>query len=131
MTEEKAILRFILRYVPNISDARDVIEETFVTLWAKRGDFDATKEFLLWACGIARFKVKEFWRKRPRWESFANEDLITLIDARLHLHQDFADGGATIEAAAKVNAIPFPEEKRYRCATTIIAMRRAVEAATI
>ena len=82
MTEERALLRFILRYLPAVSDARDVLQETLVTLWAKRAEFDATKEFLPWACGIARFKVKEFWRKRPRWESFANEDLMALIDAR-------------------------------------------------
>ena len=82
MAEERALLRFILRYLPAVTDARDVLQETLVTLWAKRSEFDATKEFLPWACGIARFKVREFWRKLPRWESFANEDLMALIDAR-------------------------------------------------
>jgi RNA polymerase sigma-70 factor (ECF subfamily) len=82
MTEERAVLRFILRYLPAVTDARDVLQETLVTLWSKRAEFDATKEFLPWACGIARFKVREFWRKQPRWESFANDDLMALIDAR-------------------------------------------------
>ncbi len=82
MAEERTLLRFILRYVPAVTDARDVLQETLVTLWAKRAEFDATKEFLPWACGIARFKVREFWRKQPRWESFASEDLMALIDAR-------------------------------------------------
>ncbi len=83
MTEERALLRFILRYLPAVADARDVLQETLVTLWSKRSEFDATKEFLPWACGIARFKVREFWKRQPRWESFANEDLMALIDARL------------------------------------------------
>lgn len=82
MAEERTLLRFILRYVPAVTDARDVLQETLVTLWTKRAEFDATKEFLPWACGIARFKVREFWRKQPRWESFANDDLMALIDAR-------------------------------------------------
>ena len=82
ITEERLLLRFILRYVPAVADARDVLQETLVTLWKKRDEFDATKEFLPWACGIARFKVREFWRKRPRWESFANDDLMELIDER-------------------------------------------------
>lgn len=82
MTEQRALLRFILRYVPSSADARDVLQETFVTLWDKRSQFDATREFLPWACGIARFKVREFWRKQPRWEAFAQQDIMTLLDRR-------------------------------------------------
>ncbi len=82
MAEERTLLRFVLRYVPAATDAREVLQETLLTLWAKRAEFDATREFLPWACGIARFKVREFWRKRPRWDAFAHDDLIDLIDAR-------------------------------------------------
>lgn len=82
MTEERPLLRFILRYVPSVADARDVLQETLVTLWEKRAEFDATREFLPWACGIARNKVREFWRKHPRWQAFAQDDLMTLLDAR-------------------------------------------------
>ena len=82
MAEQRAMLRFILRYVPTVTDARDVLQETLVTLWAKRAEFDATREFLPWACGIARFKVREFWRAQPRWEAFAQDDLMAFIDAR-------------------------------------------------
>lgn len=82
MAEERHLLRFILRYVPAVADARDILQETLVTLWNKREDFDATREFLPWACGIARNKVREFWRRQPRWQAFADGDLMTLIDAR-------------------------------------------------
>lgn len=82
MAEQRTLLRFILRYVPSVADARDVLQETLVTLWAKRAEFDATREFLPWACGIARFKVREFWRKRPRWEAFAHDDIMALLDQR-------------------------------------------------
>jgi RNA polymerase sigma-70 factor (ECF subfamily) len=82
MAEERHLLRFILRYVPAVADARDILQETLVTLWTKRADFDATREFLPWACGIARHKVREFWRRQPRWQAFAETDLMNLIDAR-------------------------------------------------
>ena len=82
MAEQRPLLRFILRYVPSSADARDVLQETLVTLWAKRAEFDATREFLPWACGIARFKVREFWRKQPRWEAFAHDDIMALLDRR-------------------------------------------------
>ena len=102
MAEERALLRFILRYVPSVTDARDVLQETLVTLWAKRAEFDAMKEFLPWACGIARFKVREFWRKQPRWESFASEDLMALIDARRAvLEPEISARGETIANSAE------------------------------
>ena len=66
LTEERALLRYILQSVPMLSDARDVLQETLVTLWAKRQEFDGSRDFLPWAFGIARFKVPEFWRKQPR-----------------------------------------------------------------
>ena len=67
-----------------LSDARDVLQETLLTLWTKRLEFDVARDFLPWAFGIARLKVLEFWRKQPRWESFANGDLQDLLDARQH-----------------------------------------------
>ncbi len=82
MQEERPLLRFILRYVPSVPDARDVLQETLVTLWAKRAEFDASREFLPWACGIARYKVREFWRRQPRWQAFAEDDLTDLLDGR-------------------------------------------------
>lgn len=82
MQEERALLRFILRYVPAVADARDVLQETFVTLWTKRVEFDAAREFLPWACGIARHKVREFWRRQARWQAFAGDDLTDLLEAR-------------------------------------------------
>jgi RNA polymerase sigma-70 factor (ECF subfamily) len=82
LTQERALLRYILQSVPMLSDARDVLQETLLTLWAKRLEFDESRDFLPWAFGIARFKVLEFWRKKPRWESFANGEMQALLDAR-------------------------------------------------
>lgn len=82
LTAERVLLSYIVRSVPMLPDARDVLQETLLTLWAKRLEFDPTRDFLPWAFGIARLKVLEFWRKQPRWESFAQGDLQDLLDAR-------------------------------------------------
>ncbi len=109
MAEQRSILRFILRYVPAVTDARDVLQETLVTLWAKRAEFDATREFLPWACGMARFKVREFWRAQPRWVTFAQDDLMALIDARREVLEPeiSARGEKLQECLAKL-----PDEQR-------------------
>ena len=109
MAEERALLRFIMRYVPSVADARDVLQETLVTLWAKRSDFDATREFLPWACGIARHKVREFWRRKPRWQAFAEHDLMTLIDTR----REEISGGLSLRAEKLRDCVAkLPPEQR-------------------
>lgn len=82
MTHESALLRFVIGFVPCLADARDVVQETAVTLWKKRGEFDVSKPFLPWAYGIARWKVREHWRKQKHLANFADEALLDLIEAR-------------------------------------------------
>jgi RNA polymerase sigma-70 factor (ECF subfamily) len=109
MAEERPLLRFILRYVPSVADARDVMQETLVTLWAKRAEFDATREFLPWACGIARNKVREFWRRQPRWQAFADHDLMSLIDSR----QEALSAGLSLRAEKLRDCVAkLPAEQR-------------------
>ena len=135
MAEQRTMLRFILRYVPAVNDARDVLQETLVTLWAKRAEFDATREFLPWACGIARFKVREFWRAQPRWEAFAQDDLMALIDARREVLEPeiSARGEKLRECLAKLPAEQRDTLHRYYAeeeAVETLALRegRSVEA---
>jgi RNA polymerase sigma-70 factor (ECF subfamily) len=109
MAEQGHLLRFILRHVPAVADARDILQETLVTLWTRRADFDATREFLPWACGIARHKVREFWRRQPRWQAFAETDLSTLIDAR----RDELSGEIALRAEKLRDCLArLPEEQR-------------------
>lgn len=82
VAEERHLLRFIMTYVPSLPDARDILQETLVTLWAKRAEFDPSRDFLPWTCGIARHKIREFWRRQSQWQRFADQDLIPLIEAR-------------------------------------------------
>ena len=82
VAQEPALQRFIMSLVPAVADARDILQETAATLWTKRAQYDAAREFLPWACGIAKFKVREFWRRQRRWEVLAESELLELIEAR-------------------------------------------------
>lgn len=98
LSHERAVLRFILGYIPSLADARDVLQETAVTLWKKRDEYDTSRDFVPWACGIAKWKVREFWKKQPRWEAFASDDLLDRMQSRREaLADQFSDRQARLE----------------------------------
>jgi RNA polymerase sigma-70 factor, ECF subfamily len=80
--EERALLRFVMGFVPSLDDAREIVQETVTLLWEQRAEFDAARPFLPWACGFARMKVREFVRRRARWLPLADEELLALVERR-------------------------------------------------
>ena len=50
---------FIRSLLPDAVRADDVMQETFLTLTRKAGEFDPTTSFHKWACTVARYKVME------------------------------------------------------------------------
>lgn len=65
---------FITALTPDLGMVDDVFQETFLTITAKAGAYDPARDFLPWACGIARFKVMEAGRKAARaWKPLSPE----------------------------------------------------------
>ncbi|MBN1395852.1 MAG: sigma-70 family RNA polymerase sigma factor [Pirellulales bacterium] len=60
---QRALHAFILRLVPRLSDADDILQETNLVLWSKQAEFTPGTDFRAWAFRIARFQVMAF-RKR-------------------------------------------------------------------
>ena len=60
---QRQIWWFIKTLLPAASDADDVLQETSLVLWRKWDQFDRDREFLPWACGIARLQVLRFVRE--------------------------------------------------------------------
>lgn len=60
------LLRYIFALVRNGEDAQDIFQQTCVVLWDKLDEFDPTRSFLAWACGVARFKVRKFVAQHRR-----------------------------------------------------------------
>ena len=57
---------FILSLQPGFADAEDVLQETFLVVTRKAGEFVPGTNFVAWACAIARLKLLEARRKASR-----------------------------------------------------------------
>ena len=65
---------FIVALTPDLGLVDDVFQETFLTVTAKAEVFDPERDFLAWACGIARYKVMEAGRRAARqWQPLSDE----------------------------------------------------------
>jgi RNA polymerase sigma-70 factor (ECF subfamily) len=70
---------FVAVLVRDFALVDDVLQETFLTVTKKAKTFDPERNFLAWACGIARFKVMEAGRKSSReWQPLSEEVLDVL-----------------------------------------------------
>ena len=63
---ENSIRAFVRALQPSLSDADDVMQETFLTVSRKARAFEPGTNFVAWACGIARLKVLEDFRQKKR-----------------------------------------------------------------
>ena len=63
---ENSIRAFVRALQPTLSDADDVMQETFLTVSRKASRFEPGTNFVAWACGIARLKVLENFRQKKR-----------------------------------------------------------------
>ncbi|MEI9897910.1 MAG: sigma-70 family RNA polymerase sigma factor [Chthoniobacter sp.] len=61
-----ALRGFVHALMPDFARADDIVQETFLTVTRKAGDFEPGTNFLGWVCRIARFKVMEAGRKAQR-----------------------------------------------------------------
>ncbi|MEM8913011.1 MAG: sigma-70 family RNA polymerase sigma factor [Planctomycetota bacterium] len=79
---QRELLRYVMSFVPNAHDARDIVQNTAVALWKKRDHFDPSEEFQPWACRFALNEVRMFMRTDARWRKFLDEETIVELAAR-------------------------------------------------
>jgi RNA polymerase sigma-70 factor (ECF subfamily) len=85
---EPAMRTLVRAMVPSLADASEIMQEAAVVLWQKFDEFDATREFRPWACGIARNKALAFLRDRKRDRHVFNEELThQLADEAMEMDQ--------------------------------------------
>jgi RNA polymerase sigma-70 factor (ECF subfamily) len=59
------LLSFLARMTSGRSDAEDLFQDTWVTVWARRSTFDTTRRFRPWLYRIAVSRCAD-WRRRAR-----------------------------------------------------------------
>lgn len=73
---QSRVFGFITIFLPRLNDAEEVFQCTCLVLWKKWDQYDQDRDFVAWACGIARFEVRNYLRTRQG-------NRVTLSDAAL------------------------------------------------
>ena len=60
---QQALRAYIVSLMPGMDGVQDVLQETNLVLWEKRGKFKPGTHFQAWAYAIARYEVKAHRRK--------------------------------------------------------------------
>lgn len=67
LSEVQPVLRgYLGNLLPVRSDVDDVLQETNLVLWKKRGEYDSKRSFRPWACRFAYFQVLSHLKKMTR-----------------------------------------------------------------
>ena len=107
------ILGFVHTLVPRLVEAEDILQETSVILWKKWPEFERDKDFVKWACGIARLEVFRMLRQKKRSGLYLSESVLNQIaDIALAESKDKArldDGGIALDACLQ----KLPKSDRY------------------
>ncbi len=79
---ERELLRYVMALVPNVNDARDVLQETAVALWQAIEKYDSSRPFTPWACRFALNEARHFLRSESRRRRVFEEDVAALLEER-------------------------------------------------
>lgn len=82
LQSERELLRYVMAIVPQVGDARDVLQEAAVSLWAKFDQYDPAKPFVAWACRFALYEAKQFLRSEGRRKAKLAGDVVELLAER-------------------------------------------------
>jgi RNA polymerase sigma-70 factor (ECF subfamily) len=97
---------YIYSLVRDLDDADDLFQQTSLVLWDKFDRYERGKNFLPWACGVARFEVMNFLRHRSRHRLYFSDELgMMLIEAHedLELERTEARRRALTECMKKLS----------------------------
>jgi RNA polymerase sigma-70 factor, ECF subfamily len=79
---QSAVFGYIMTLCHDPSLAKDILQETSVTLWRKAEDFEHGTNFTAWACRTAYFHVLNHRRKMSREQLVFDEDVLDYLAER-------------------------------------------------
>ncbi|MCO8124175.1 sigma-70 family RNA polymerase sigma factor [Stieleria sp. TO1_6] len=79
---QRGLLRYVMCFVPNAHDARDIVQNTAVALWKKHDQYDAAEPFMPWACRFALNETRMFMRTDQRWKHFLDDETMNVLASR-------------------------------------------------
>lgn len=86
---QQVVLYYILTIEPDLGDAQDILQETFLSVSHKAETYALGTNFPAWACTVARYQALRFQRSRQRRTERLDEDVMEMLY-----------GGETVEPEA-------------------------------
>jgi len=79
---QSALRAFLVSLMPGNSNVEDLMQETSMLIWQKRGEFELGSDFKAWMFSVAHFRTMAYWRdqKRSKESSMPDELLNQLAD---------------------------------------------------
>lgn len=82
LQSERELLRYVMALVPNLSDARDIVQDTAAALWQAIDKYDPARPFAPWACRFALNEARRHLRSAGRRRRLLDEDTAALLESR-------------------------------------------------
>jgi RNA polymerase sigma-70 factor (ECF subfamily) len=76
---QRRVHAYITTLVPDRCDADEVFQETCLLVWQKRHEFDVSREFIPWMCGIAHNLVRNLRRRADRSNVNLSDEVLDLL----------------------------------------------------
>ena len=81
------LFRYVFSLLPNSEDVKDILQETYVALTRKFGEYDPAKPFLPWAYGFAYMQVLKHRDARRRASRAFSTEVLELLSCRREVHE--------------------------------------------
>ncbi len=92
LTSTQVRLRsYALSLVRIPTDADDVLQNACIVLWKKRMDYDPSRDFFPWACGVVLIEVLRYRRKVATDKLMFDEAMLNTLAAEYIKHADELD----------------------------------------
>lgn len=124
---QSPVFGYIVSLCHDHARAKDILQETNLTLWRKAEDFEAGTNFTAWACRTAYFHVLNQRRKLSREQLVFDEEVFDYLAER---QEERTEGAEARLAALRrcVATLPVKQrrlvEERYRPGASVQAIAR-------
>jgi RNA polymerase sigma-70 factor (ECF subfamily) len=83
------VYAYIVTLLPNRTDAEEAFQQTSLALWKKWPQYDSSRDFVRWACGMAHLEVCNFLRKHAGHVpvGLSEDVLMEVAQVRLDMHE--------------------------------------------
>jgi RNA polymerase sigma-70 factor (ECF subfamily) len=124
---QSAVFGYVMSICHDPSLAKDIVQETNLTLWRKAEDFEEGTNFNAWACRTAYFHVLNHRRKQSREQLVFDEDVFDYLAERQEARSQHTD--ERLEALrACISALPPQQrdliDRRYLPGATVQAIAK-------